>query len=124
MNQDGKLYLFKVTKRIAKSGKTFYTGKFNNLTNVIGFEKEDGTVTFWMQPGEQFGAGDKPQHPQAPQQGHPYAPPAPPSNMRPPSGPPPHAPPQRYPKPVPKPQPPQQADNEAYSDMPWPEGEI
>lgn len=48
--QDNKYYWMKLKKQLSKSGKTYYTGKFAYALDVIGFEKDDGTVTLWLKP--------------------------------------------------------------------------
>lgn len=52
MNQreDKKFYYMKTQRRIGKSGKAYHTGKFAYAVDLIGFEKEDGTITWWLSP--------------------------------------------------------------------------
>lgn len=47
---DNKFYWMKLKKQLSKAGKTFYTGKFAYAVDVVGFEKEDGTITLFLAP--------------------------------------------------------------------------
>lgn len=50
MEQDQKFYWLKLKKNKAKSGKTYWTGNFSYAIDIIGFEKDDGTMTVWFSP--------------------------------------------------------------------------
>lgn len=53
MNQNVKkenFYFMKLKKNISKAGKPYYTGKFAYAIDLVGFEKEDGSITLWMAP--------------------------------------------------------------------------
>lgn len=43
-------YFMKLKKNISKAGKAYYTGKFAYAIELLGFEKEDGSITLWMAP--------------------------------------------------------------------------
>lgn len=43
-------YWLKLKKNKAKSGKTYWTGNFSYAIDIVGFEKDDGTMTVWFSP--------------------------------------------------------------------------
>lgn len=49
-NRPEKFYWMKLKKNVAKSGKNYWTGNLAYAIDVVGFEKDDGTMTVWMVP--------------------------------------------------------------------------
>lgn len=48
--KDDKFYFMKLKKNISKGGKVYYTGKYAYAIDILGFEKEDGTISLWLKP--------------------------------------------------------------------------
>lgn len=47
---DNKFYFMKTTRRVSKAGKAYHTGKYAYAIDLVGFEKEDGTISWWLSP--------------------------------------------------------------------------
>jgi hypothetical protein len=43
-------YFMKLKKNISKAGKAYYKGQFAYAIDLLGFEKEDGSITLWLAP--------------------------------------------------------------------------
>lgn len=86
-----KFYWLKLKKNIAKSGKVYWTGNFSYAIDLIGFEKDDGTMTVWFSPKDmdQMKQAGKPPHQQ--QNALPKARPPAPQPRYAPEAPPPYA---------------------------------
>lgn len=48
--EDKKFYYMKTQRKVSKNGKPYHTGKFSYAVDLVGFEKEDGTITWWLSP--------------------------------------------------------------------------
>lgn len=48
--KSNNFYWMKLKKQISKAGKVYYTGNFAYAVDVVGFEKDDGTITLWLAP--------------------------------------------------------------------------
>lgn len=56
-----KFYWLKLRKNIAKTGKVYWTGNFSYAIDIVGFEKDDGTMTMWFNPKDMDQMKQRPQ---------------------------------------------------------------
>lgn len=63
-------YWMKLKKQISKAGKAYYTGNFAYAVDVVGFEKEDGSITLWLAPKDMDEMKKKSQQRQPQQQNY------------------------------------------------------